>query len=1277
MPTDSLYVTYLNMQENYTKTYGEKTIVLMQVGSFHETYATDTRGYNLFKLAGILNMVCSKKNKDVEKVDEDYPYMLGFPSVAKNKYIKILVDNGYTVVIIDQVTPPPKPKREVTGIYSPGTYIENNNNPDNNNIVSFYIEEESQNNNRLLTCIGMSVVDLSTGTIKIYEIYSTDNDNTYAFNEALRFLYSFNPKETLIYHKVKDFAGELSKEKIIYNLELENKLYHYYNFNSKHCKNYSKISYQEEVFNKIYKPETMMNVIEYLELEKYNYARISLIGLLDYSYQHDNSIINNLNYPTFFSDNKHVILGNNAVMQLNVIDNNNLDTGSAAVNSLFDTINYTNTALGRRFLKSRLSSPLTSEKEINELYNWTENLMIDDFFKSVELHLKCVIDIERLHRKLTLKRIHPFEMAQFITSYKSINELVNLISGTTLPSTSKIDKTILKNMMAKSLNKTKKFCNKMDELFDINELKKQNITDMDKSFFNKGIYEDIDTLQNEIETHYKFPDALCEVLSKYIEDSNFVKKQIGKKQNKKEKKCLKNISEDNNSLDDNSQDKDYLKIKKKETKEGIHLILTKIRYQQLINKLKNIDTITVLNKKVKVKELEFKTLKDAVKITLPLLDEKFNIINTLISNLREKVFNTYIEVLINIDSTYTQLFKDCNNFIALLDYVTSNAKSAKINNYVKPIIKMQEDSYISCKNLRHPIIEKIIDYEYVPHNVDLGTDLKGMLIYGINSCGKCFHGNTKILMYDGTIKLAKDIATDDLLMGDDSTPRQVKNTIQGKNKLYSIISPNLSELKVTGNHILCLKDISDNTVVEMTVNNYLNITNKHKYMLYSNNVNFSYKDLTFDPNLYGQNFEYDNNKHIVDNIKFNTLAIRTFFIKGMLKSSLIKVTKTKILVNNIPTNSRLLDFPLMTSQSLIKDIKFILRSIGFIVIKKFFKKLLIYGYDLSGAPHTNLHKFTIRENKVGYYYGFEVDQNQRFLLNNMIVTHNSSLMKSIGLSVIMAQSGMFVPATKFIYSPYKAIYARITGNDNIFKGQSSFTLEMSEMNSILNKSDNNTLIIGDEPAKGTESLSANALVASAVVCLSKLKSSFVFATHLHDIPKIKEVQILDNVKAYHLNVEYDAEKDELIFNRNLKNGSGDPIYGVTVANKIIKNRDYITLANNIKNELLNTYNSIIPNKTSKYNNKLYLSECSLCHKQYEYNEKNKHSNLDTHHIIHQADFRNNTIPDNKKHVPMNGIMNLTTLCKDCHNKIHNERLDIDSYVKTSKGKKLKLSKTSH
>ena len=193
---------YLLLQEKYSKIYNnKKTIVLMQVGSFHEAYSTETRGYNLKKLSQLLNTIVSKKNKKIEKVNEDNPYMLGFPIVATSKFVKKLVDSGYHVIKIDQVTEPPNPKRAITAVYSPGTYIEDINNSKSRYMLSVYIEEVKQELSNYVLCAGISVVDLTVGTSIIYETYGSLNDDKYSLDEVLKFINNFNPTEIIINYK--------------------------------------------------------------------------------------------------------------------------------------------------------------------------------------------------------------------------------------------------------------------------------------------------------------------------------------------------------------------------------------------------------------------------------------------------------------------------------------------------------------------------------------------------------------------------------------------------------------------------------------------------------------------------------------------------------------------------------------------------------------------------------------------------------------------------------------------------------------------------------------------------------------------------------------------------------------------------------------------------------------------------------------------------------------------------------------------------------------------
>jgi DNA mismatch repair protein MutS len=282
----------------------------------------------------------------------------------------------------------------------------------------------------------------------------------------------------------------------------------------------------------------------------------------------------------------------------------------------------------------------------------------------------------------------------------------------------------------------------------------------------------------------------------------------------------------------------------------------------------------------------------------------------------------------------------------------------------------------------------------------------------------------------------------------------------------------------------------------------------------------------------------------------------------------------------------------------------------------------------------------------------------------------SSFMKQIGIAIIMAQAGLFVPAQSCVLSPYKSIYTRIIGNDNIYKGLSSFVLEMLEVKAILRRANENTLVIGDEVCRSTESISANAIVSSTIIHLSKVKSTFIFATHFHEIAEMKRIKDLTNVKAVHLSVAYDSVNDVLVYNRLIKDGQGEKIYGITVAKYIIQDKEFNELTNEIKNELTSDYGTLLTDKRSKYNSEVFIHECQLCHCK---NIKGKISNLETHHINFQKNCKNGFV-DDKQYIKKNDVCNLIILCADCHDKIHAGEIKVDGYIMTTKGRQIKTQK---
>jgi len=258
----------------------------------------------------------------------------------------------------------------------------------------------------------------------------------------------------------------------------------------------------------------------------------------------------------------------------------------------------------------------------------------------------------------------------------------------------------------------------------------------------------------------------------------------------------------------------------------------------------------------------------------------------------------------------------------------------------------------------------------------------------------------------------------------------------------------------------------------------------------------------------------------------------------------------------------------------------------------------------------------------------------------------------------MAQMGMYVACEKMTYLPYSKIFTRINGDDNIFKGMSSFAVEMDELRSILKYSDNRSIVLGDEVCKGTEETSALSIVSASIMRFCDNNVNFILATHFHKLCEIECINNLKNIKFMHLTVEFqDAIDKTIIYGRKLMDGPGDNLYGIEIANYIIEDDLFIENAKNIRNIILKKNNEILINKTSNYNNQLYMDKCIIC------GDNGMDYPLDTHHIKEQNTFDKYDINKDK-------LYNIVVLCKTHHDSVHNGNLEINGYIDTINGKKL-------
>ena len=247
----------------------------------------------------------------------------------------------------------------------------------------------------------------------------------------------------------------------------------------------------------------------------------------------------------------------------------------------------------------------------------------------------------------------------------------------------------------------------------------------------------------------------------------------------------------------------------------------------------------------------------------------------------------------------------------------------------------------------------------------------------------------------------------------------------------------------------------------------------------------------------------------------------------------------------------------------------------------------------------------------------------------------------------MAQIGMFVPADKMEYYPFKTLYTRIMGNDNIFRGLSSFALEMTELRTILQYSNRNSLILGDEICRGTEINSALSIVSSAVSMLCKRRANFLFATHLHKLNEIEVVQECISAKLLrNFYIDLQIENGKILFGRKIYEGIGDKLYGLEVAEHIVENDEFLKIASKVRKQLVECNNEIISSKKSEYNDNLYVDECYICHSR---------DKLEVHHINSQkfADCCGNIDYFHKNHRG-----NLVVLCNSHHADVHSNKIEI-------------------
>ncbi|MGA1841362.1 MAG: DNA mismatch repair protein MutS [bacterium] len=171
---------------------------------------------------------------------------------------------------------------------------------------------------------------------------------------------------------------------------------------------------------------------------------------------------------------------------------------------------------------------------------------------------------------------------------------------------------------------------------------------------------------------------------------------------------------------------------------------------------------------------------------------------------------------------------------------------------------------------------------------------------------------------------------------------------------------------------------------------------------------------------------------------------------------------------------------------------------------------------------------------------------QLIILTGPNMAGKSTYMRQVALIVLMAQIGSFVPAKSAQIGLVDRIFTRVGASDRLYKGQSTFMVEMIETANILHQASRRSLIIMDEIGRGTstyDGISIAWAVAEYIHSNKNLGARTLFATHYHELTELPNY--LERARNY--NISVDEEKGEVVFLYHVVEGGSDRSYGVHVA----------------------------------------------------------------------------------------------------------------------------------
>ena len=775
----SIVDIYLNHVRQSISLYGQRTLVLLECGSFYEIYdvVPTENSSHLQCCRDILGILVTRKNK----ADSKSAYMAGIPTQSIRRYFKILIQHNYTVVVIGQKGTPPNITRDITQVISPGCNlseeVHESTDTGQSVLAALLFEDSPAADGDCYAFLATFDTNLGSSHLETISIDTTSGNATHVINDLCTSLHETLQThvfhELCVYHqRVKSSAhyermGKAVKE-FVGQWQSAGKLVHYTVDTTKLAHVFSP-TFQRDFLERVFPQfkSAFCSIEESLGLQCVDRPMIAtLVLLLQWIKQHDQRLVYDLARPTShqglirgviepmtianseievvhendtFSAKKifdSVRCYNELYAKLDIFDPkghdaveheechikvHNKDSEPVIRNhrSLFGHLNRCQTKMGTRLLRERLVRLSTDVEELQSRYSLVEGIQNDEETKQMFKTYLRSPDLKRMYRRFGLGNLQPHDMPRVMQAQNDLREVIRHL--TSLPKAHILSELLMsKRVYRKLFENLDAYQQELMSIFNMEacmhtSFASGNITE---SLFQKGVSENVDKVVNHYIQSSNTLKTLAQALESWVPDMS-------------------------SSFGAGSA---WIHVKQND-KDGYWLELSRTRYLKLKHALdtKRNENLAVFHQQTQglwsIEELVFDTSrKTNVKISGPRIRTHSQTLQTAQQTLTKVVKEEYVRQLHRLyKAFYDSTVEPLMSIVAQVDVAYTTARIATQYGYVKPELIEATSSFVDATALRHPLIERLLAVskktEYVPNDVCLSNEAC-YLLHGVNSVGK-------------------------------------------------------------------------------------------------------------------------------------------------------------------------------------------------------------------------------------------------------------------------------------------------------------------------------------------------------------------------------------------------------------------------------------------------------------------------------------------------------------------------------------------------------------